>query len=1030
MRRFCPRDPSMAALITAALLVAALSIWVALTFVPAAAAERGHETADAAPVTDPSPSVLVRRGEHPGFSRLVFDWPRAVPYRIERQGDTAVLIFEAEARLDLARVLADPPRGLASIDAAAAAGSVRVTVTAAPGSSFKDFRAGTKIAVDILLPGGGAEPVAAAPSLPSEPRDAPESKPADSSPTPEVALVPESMATPEPAPAPAPASASASASASAPAGATPEPVAADPLTAPEAAGTTEVLVTLEGEGATLRIEWAEPVAAAAFMRAGAAWLVFDRHTEFNLRNLAAADRRVFGTARQIEHPGASILRITGAELGVARLTQDGRAWVADFRPGDPESDADIAQTVETDGLGLTSLVFDPFGPGTPVRVSDPEVGDDLWIVPVRASGEGLMQARDWPQFEALRTRQGLAIATRDDRLTVAVEGDRVRISAPDGLIMSAATTEIASAMADSDEQFRPRLFDLAAWRHTERGSYAEIRQQMQDAVLGATPERLAIVRLELARFYLAHGLVQEASGLVALIEETNGESLDPELLLLKGVSRLLSADEDGAAEILAHPGLDGEVEADLWRGALAATLGAWDVANANFRDTAALIADYPRNLRRRLDLLAAEAQIHGGDPVGAIVNLDRLRADSPNAEERDEIAFLDGLRTDREGRPSEAKEIWERLLASPSRPVRAWATLSLTELEFRTGGIEAKDSIERLESVRYLWRGDRFEFELLRRLGQSYVDVGRVRDGLELWRQAVGHIRRHPDAPALTKTMTDAFAAVFAGEHEQAVGSVEAVAIYDEFGELLPSGRRGDEVVAGVADRLIAVDLLDRADALLGDQIEHRLKGVERARAGARLAEIRLIERKPREALAALSSSAATDTPSELAQARRELEVRALFDMGRQGEAFALLQGATDTGAVLLRADLLWRLEDWPKAAAAIDGLIAVVGDGAQAPSAADDSHRQDLILNQAVALTLAGDRAGLESLARRHGEAMAGGALAEPFYVLTTDLDDSAKVRGITDRLATVDRLTGFMDDYRKRLQTANLADEGERTN
>ena len=57
---------------------------------------RAGDAPDAAPrpptapdiATDPSPApvIRVRGGEHADFSRLVFDWPEAVPYRVDHQG--------------------------------------------------------------------------------------------------------------------------------------------------------------------------------------------------------------------------------------------------------------------------------------------------------------------------------------------------------------------------------------------------------------------------------------------------------------------------------------------------------------------------------------------------------------------------------------------------------------------------------------------------------------------------------------------------------------------------------------------------------------------------------------------------------------------------------------------------------------------------------------------------------------------------------------------------------------------------------
>ena len=47
--------------------------------------------------------VRVRVGEHPGFSRMVFDWPTQVHYRVERSGSRAKIIFDRPAKLDLSR---------------------------------------------------------------------------------------------------------------------------------------------------------------------------------------------------------------------------------------------------------------------------------------------------------------------------------------------------------------------------------------------------------------------------------------------------------------------------------------------------------------------------------------------------------------------------------------------------------------------------------------------------------------------------------------------------------------------------------------------------------------------------------------------------------------------------------------------------------------------------------------------------------------------------------------------------------------
>ncbi|MGB1547696.1 MAG: hypothetical protein ACPHIA_04085, partial [Alphaproteobacteria bacterium] len=53
--------------------------------------------------TSPAPGpakVRVRTGEHPTFTRLVFDWPDRVIYRISKKGGTATIRFAKQAAFD------------------------------------------------------------------------------------------------------------------------------------------------------------------------------------------------------------------------------------------------------------------------------------------------------------------------------------------------------------------------------------------------------------------------------------------------------------------------------------------------------------------------------------------------------------------------------------------------------------------------------------------------------------------------------------------------------------------------------------------------------------------------------------------------------------------------------------------------------------------------------------------------------------------------------------------------------------------
>ena len=111
------------------------------------------------------PRVAVRGGDHPGFGRMVFDWPAAPAYRVEQDGDRHLVRFPRGAlALDGLRRL---PRNIRAVRAVE--GGVELTL--APGARLRHFRNGPKVAFDALDAAAGA-PVPAATAPPPAARAA------------------------------------------------------------------------------------------------------------------------------------------------------------------------------------------------------------------------------------------------------------------------------------------------------------------------------------------------------------------------------------------------------------------------------------------------------------------------------------------------------------------------------------------------------------------------------------------------------------------------------------------------------------------------------------------------------------------------------------------------------------------------------------------------------------------------------------------------------------------------------------------
>jgi len=560
------------------------------------------------------------------------------------------------------------------------------------------------------------------------------------------------------------------------------------------------------------------------------------------------------------------------------------------------------------------------------------------------------------------------------------------------------------------------------------------------------------------------------------------------------------AEEYGGAERwLAAPALQGVPEANLLRAYIAAVQGRTDEAAKLFAGPLPDLGAYPKAFRTRVREKAAKVLLDNGDPLTAQNYIDPLKKDDPDPDAEARAAYLDGLRQLKLGKKDDAIATWQALANSPIDEIKAQAQFGVVSAQLEQKQIDPKDAVQKLEALRFLWRGDTFEFDLLNKLGHLYFDVDQPRKGLITLRQAATHFPDHPLAKQAADDMSKEFRKLYLGGGADRLSPLTAVALYDEFRELTPPGADGDRMIAALADRLVKVDLLDRAGALLERQVKTRLSGIDKVAAGTRLAAVRLLDDKPDLALQALQESEDPAATPELQAERRRLLARAAFDNGDTLKGIGLIKDDASLEGLWLKSDMFWKLREWPSAADALGQLIdaeqakraaaaeaagnpdvtknpavvldhtldksldkalaqaqaAAAADAANNPPAADAANNPSaangqpqsgqpaapdanatpapsaqpaldpvlsrLVLNRAVALSLANDRHGLRELGRSFGKQMDTTPLADPFKVLTSA--DTGLTESITAQLKSIDQFGVFVDQYKKILQGEALS-------
>jgi hypothetical protein len=944
----------------------------------------------------PVETIELRTGVHDGFSRLVFDWRRDVPYKLEVRDGVAVATFSRPAAIDAGALERDRPPYVEGFASRIEAGKTVAELRLAPGARVRHFRDGARIALDVLAP---RKQVELEPPKPQVTAKAPEA------PKPQAKETPKPQAKEAP---PAPKADAPQAKPQAEAAATPAP---DPR-APR------LSVAADGKATRLEFAWPQPTPAAVFERAGWLWIVFAERAELDLKPLKAADRLVMA-AEQTPNPRGAALRLRLRDGAAASVRRDGGVWTVRLGPPLPPTST-VTATAEPSAAPTSRVFLSASEPGAPIELADPEVGDRLIVVPTLAGGQGAPAPREFVDFKLLPSAQGVALSPRVDGLQVAARKDGIAVTTAAGLALSEPPpikTQAQEAIAGALE--RP-LMDLAAWSRQGK-DFVKERQALERAVSQTPKAARNAARWELAKFLFANALATEALAELELIQEGDpNASRDPTFRAVRGAALLLAGRPAQAADELAHAELDRYADVALWRGAAFAAERRWNEADQQFAMAVAGFKAMPASLRERLLLAWAKAAVEAGrlESADLALNLIKELPKSPALEAQ--TALLTGRAAELRREPDVALEQYAAAAESEYRPVRGRAALALTELRLKRNEIDVDGALAELERLHFAWRGDEFEVTLMRRLAELRFAKQDYFGGLDLLRQAVTYFPKNPVTKELAQEMTRVFGELFQDGNADALEPVNALALYYEFKELTPAGAAGDAMIQKLADRLVGVDLLEQAAKLLDHQVTYRLRGPERARVGARLAVIQLLDKQPQEALASLEKTESPKLDPPLEAERRQLAARAYADLGQSAEALRRLEGDASAAAGLLRADIYWREQKWPEAAGALRALLASRDDGGQPLSELEQAQ----VVKLAVALYMGGDAAGVEALRRRFGARMAAGKHAESFSLLTSEIDPSKiEFRKLAGAIARIDELEAFMASYRTKLAQKSLS-------
>jgi len=1005
------------------------------------------------------PEVELYIGQRPGSTRLAFTWDRPVLYSTAFRDNRITVTFDQIADIALASVRVDPPAFIVSARSVKSGGRLTVFLETEPGMKVRDFREDLSVVLDVSpIRATRTQPIAAAPPTPLLPSPRTPSGPALEDPEEVRAMAAQLAAADEAAggeepvhanqgmPTPdvnVPAlvdtqardeAAQTEEAAEAPLEPTDQNDAADAVAIAGSSYTDDgenvneealpVYAELLGDSVRLSFPWKSEVNAAIFQREGRVWMLFDRTTEFDLSSLSLIVRERLGEPTVLQLDRATVLQFLPAQRVLLTAAEKDNEWVVTLGGVivEPTRPVNVSRTW-TD-VGEPRVVFDLESAARVHWVLDPVVQDSIAIVTAAGPPQGLLAPRNFVEFHALATAQGVAFVSRADDLYVRTADEGILVSRGSGLPLSLSDGPRYSGAGDSSlsDPTAPGRMDFKRWRYSPGDTFTERKQFHQNAVANATGVDAASARVRFAKFLLSYRLGAEAYTLLrAALVDMEELEVDPGFLALRGVAQVMMGRYEAAIIDLSAPSLSEDPHSALWLGVAYAEQGEWADSwrsferaeqAFSFEQAEQAFAFYGPDLQALFRVKAAEAALASGDVGRAEFNLDRVPEDTAEPRWPEQAKLTRARLLEASGRIDEALEIFDALSTSSYRAIAARARFSHAMLRHQLGALDDPALINELEALRFMWRGDDLELAVLEQLGELRVGAGEIAQGLETWRSAVGLFAQTARGRRIASRMTEVFADLYLAGGADEMDPLDALTVYYNFRELTPIGRRGDALIRNLADRLADIDLLDKASDLLRHQVENRLRGTARAQVAAKLALFELMNHQPERALQAIRSTKQVRLPAELAHKRRLLEARALTDLGLFDHALDLLSETEGEGVDDLVADIYWESQEWDTAAGHFEEAL---GERWRDPLELTSGERFQ-VMRAAISYSLSDDVAGLDRIRSKFGDLMRAGPDAAGFAVVTDPIEThGVAFRDLARSVASADTLDSFVESMRE---------------
>ncbi len=978
-------------------------------------------------------TVNIRVGEHPTFTRLAFDWSRRIPGHVSRDGEAHILHFAYPAKVDLARLKAEMPSQMQAIETSSDEYEMRVKILVQPGVELYSFEEGATFVVDLM---GSVS----AEKLNEIKDDAKKQELTDASKA--ATQYNEKVIRLED-----PAAKGNQGGIQMVVPVTKETsgfakltsqtfnmdgTEGDDLEAPLSAktaikngkensrsstadtNTVQTEVRKVGQNMRLLFPFTKETSAAIFARGQYVWLIFDNPVPIETRAIRTEMREFVENIDHQRMNTTQILRLQLKKPMLLSAISEGSAWAVTL--GDmiltPSTPLLFERSNFADGRAFMRLAMQKTGQ---LHVlDDPIVGDKLNVVTLPGPAQGMLRMHEFVEFSAITTAHGAVIRPKTDDLNVQVSTDNVLVSRESGLNISTDKGAMSSASNDGGTASvqRTGFIDFTAWKIDGPDSYFPRLRSLIAEAGRETGKDKTNRRLNVARFYLANEMAEEALGVLTMTKEAAPDvERDQSFRVLRAVANFYARRYKDAIEDLALPEFDKSQDVAMWRGLSYAGLKDWRPAQLNLVQALSGLAAYPPKLQVQAMLIGARSSLEVRDVQQAEQFITQIDPRSLTPKTSQDKALLEGWASEYLGNIPLAQKQYGQAIIPLNLAAEAEARLRLVTMMLNSGELKPDAALNELESLSMSWRGDEVELRTLSVLARQHAKSGRYRRAFETTRTAVAANAGSDITRLLQDDMQEVFVGLFLEDKDKDMKALDALSIFYDFKDLVPVGSRGDEVIRVLSGRLVDVELFGQAIELLAYQVDKRLSGAQKADVASTLAMVHLMNHEPQEALNVLRRSRQAILAHTLERRRLLLEVSALSELGQHDLALELLKTPKGDDIERIKADILWKSQRWQQAAETLELLLDKRW---QVEEALNEQERTD-ILRTAVGYALQGDNLGLARFRGKFSKLMGDSPDAQAYEMVTRSADSqNYEFRAVARRLASADTLGMFLKEFR----------------